>query len=113
MGNHVKARPRAKPKPKSIKAKINRKMGSKRRTQRMGKELKKGEKGAAASYLTRAQVDFHAGFMFIGSRDREVLMRDFMPSHDPAGCLFVPWLPQRRASWFTAEQHRRHRGWKL
>lgn len=56
MGNHVKARPRAKPKPKSIKAKINRKMGSKRRTQRMGKELKKGEKGAAASYLTRAQV---------------------------------------------------------
>lgn len=56
MGNHVKARPRAKPKPKSIKAKINRKMGSKRRTQRMGKELKKGEKGAAASFLTRAQV---------------------------------------------------------
>lgn len=56
MGNHVKARPRAKPKPKSVKAKINRKMGSKRRTQRMGKELKKGEKGAAASFLTRAQV---------------------------------------------------------
>lgn len=56
MGNHVKARPRAKPKPKSVKAKINRKMGSKRRTQKMGKELKKGMKGAAASYLTRAQV---------------------------------------------------------
>lgn len=56
MGNHVKARPRAKPKPKSVKAKINRKMGSKRRTQRMGKELKKGEKGVVASYLTRAQV---------------------------------------------------------
>ncbi|CAN0161049.1 unnamed protein product [Pylaiella littoralis] len=55
MGNHVKVK-RAKPKPKSIKAKINRKMGSKRRTQRMGKELKKGDKGAAASYLTRAQV---------------------------------------------------------
>ncbi|CAN0141374.1 unnamed protein product [Ectocarpus sp. 12 AP-2014] len=56
MGNHVKARPKSRPKPKSVKAKINRKMGSKRRTQRMGKELKKGEKGAAASYLTRAQV---------------------------------------------------------
>lgn len=56
MGNHVKARPRAKPKPKSIKAKVNRKMGSKRRLSRMGKEIKKGQKGAAASYLTRAQV---------------------------------------------------------
>eukprot|EP00903_Cladosiphon_okamuranus_P020356 g18676.t1 len=56
MGNHVKARPRAKPKPKSIKAKVNRKMGSKRRLSRMGKEVKKGQKGAAASYLTRAQV---------------------------------------------------------
>lgn len=55
MGNHVKTK-RSKPKPKSVKAKINRKMGSKRRTQRMGKELKKGDKGAAASYLTRAQV---------------------------------------------------------
>ena len=56
MGNHVKARPRAKPKPKSVKAKITRKMGSKRRTQKMGKELKKGQKGAAASYFTRAKV---------------------------------------------------------
>eukprot|EP00752_Nemacystus_decipiens_P012603 g11162.t1 len=56
MGNHVKARPRAKPKPKSIKAKVNRKMGSKRRLSRMGKEVKKGHKGVAASYLTRAQV---------------------------------------------------------
>ncbi len=56
MGNHVKARPRAKPKPKSVKAKVNRKMGSKRRLSRMGKDIKKGQKGAAASYLTRAQV---------------------------------------------------------
>ncbi|CAM9589079.1 unnamed protein product, partial [Discosporangium mesarthrocarpum] len=57
MGNRVKAKGgRTKPKPKGIKAKINSKMGSKRRTQRMGKELKKGEKGAAASYLTRGQA---------------------------------------------------------
>lgn len=79
MGNHVKARPRAKPKPKSVKAKINRKMGSKRRTQRMGKELKKGEKGAAASYLTRAQV---------GSTDK--ILRSMWFSLDT--CLNLPGL---------------------
>jgi pescadillo len=45
-----------KTKKKSIKGKINSRMGSKRKAQRMGKELKKGEKGVAANFLTRAQV---------------------------------------------------------
>ncbi|CAM9686015.1 unnamed protein product, partial [Choristocarpus tenellus] len=68
MGNKLKAKGgRKKPKPKSIKAKINSKMGSKRRNQRMGKELKKGQKGAAANFLTRGQV----------LRRLQVSLRDF------------------------------------
>ncbi|CAM9762185.1 unnamed protein product, partial [Phaeothamnion confervicola] len=55
MGNHAKGG-RTKPKPKSRKAKVTRKMGSKRRTSRMGKEMKRGQKGILASYLTRSQV---------------------------------------------------------
>jgi pescadillo protein len=50
------SRTKGKKKPKSYKAKITSKMGSKRRAQRMGKELKKGQKGAAASFITRARV---------------------------------------------------------
>lgn len=74
MGNRVKGRSRSRPKPKSVKAKINRQMGSKRRTQRMGKELKKGQKGAAASFLTRAQVyhlcqDLQCQFLVLPAAD--------------------------------------------
>lgn len=45
-----------KKKPKSIKAKINSRVGSKRKLSRMGKEMKKGQKGIVANYLTRSQV---------------------------------------------------------
>eukprot|EP00611_Tribonema_gayanum_P021813 TRINITY_DN4275_c0_g1_i1.p1 TRINITY_DN4275_c0_g1~~TRINITY_DN4275_c0_g1_i1.p1 ORF type:complete len:745 (+),score=263.09 TRINITY_DN4275_c0_g1_i1:163-2397(+) len=49
-------RVKGRPKKKSIKAKIHSRIGSKARTQRMGKELKKGDKGVAANFLTRAKV---------------------------------------------------------
>jgi len=67
MGSTRGKRVPGKKKPKSIKAKVSSKMSSKRRLSRMGKEMKKGQKGIVANYMTRSQV----------LRRLQVTLRDF------------------------------------
>jgi len=67
MGSTRGKRVPGKKKPKSIKAKVTSKMSSKRRLSRMGKEMKKGQKGIVANYMTRSQV----------LRRLQITLRDF------------------------------------
>lgn len=67
MGGTRGKRVPGKKKPKSVKAKVTSKMSSKRRLSRMGKELKKGQKGIVANYMTRSQV----------LRRLQITLRDF------------------------------------